>query len=97
MISIREDFYWMLTTLWQLPFDPTQTENMKNRETCLENRGSPSVYSNTVVSVYEREMKLNRGLNYPEVLDKELSKAWENEKAQVTIKSGQAQRKEWRL
>ena len=30
MISIREDFYWMLTTPWQLPFDPSQTENMKN-------------------------------------------------------------------
>ena len=32
MISIREDFYWMLPTLWQLPFDPSQTENMKNRK-----------------------------------------------------------------
>ena len=96
MISIREDFYWMLTTLWQLPFDPSQTENMQNRKP-VWNRGNASVYSNTVVSVYEREMKLNRGLNYPEVLEKELSNACENEKAQVTIKSGQAQRKEWRL
>ena len=64
------------------------------RERCYWYRGSASVYSNTVHSVYERELKLNRGLNYPEVLEKELSKAWENEKAQVTIKSGQAQRKE---
>ncbi len=56
------------------------------RERCYWYRGSASVYSNTVLSVYERELKLNRGLNYPEVLEKELSKAWENEKAQVTIK-----------
>jgi len=32
MISIREDFYWMLPTLWQLPFDPSKAENMKNRK-----------------------------------------------------------------
>ena len=43
---------------------------MQNRKP-VWNRGNASVYSNTVVSVYEREMKLNRGLNYPEVLEKE--------------------------
>ena len=64
------------------------------RERCYWYRGSASVYSNTVHSVYEREIKLNRGLNYPEVLEKELSKGSENEKAQMTIKPGQTQRKE---
>lgn len=64
------------------------------RQRCYYYRGSASVYSNTVLSVYEREIKLNRGLDYPEVLLKELSKAWEKEKTQMTIKPGSAQRQQ---
>ena len=78
---------------YELLLDADQ-RGVQIRERCYWYRGSASVYSNTVLSVYEREIKLNRGLNYPEVLEKELSKAWENEKAQMTIKPGQAKRKE---
>ena len=78
---------------YELLLDADQ-RGVQIRERCYWYRGSASVYSNTVHSVYERELKLNRGLNYPEVLEKELSKALENEKAQMTIKPGQAQRKE---
>ena len=67
------------------------------RERCYWYRGSASVYSNTVLSVYEREIKLNRGLNYPEVLEKELWKAWEIEKAQMSIDPGKDQRKKSQL
>jgi len=78
---------------YELLLDADQ-RGVQIRERCYWYRGSASVYTNTVHSVYEREIKLNRGLNYPEVLEKELSKALENEKAQMTIKPGQAQRKE---
>ena len=78
---------------YELLLDADQ-RGVQIRERCYWYRGSASVYSHTVLSVYEREIKLNRGLNYPEVLEKGLSKAWEKEKAQMTIKPGQAQRKE---
>ena len=81
---------------YELLLDADQ-RGVQIRERCYWYRGSASVYTKTVHSVYERELTLNRGLNYPEVLEKELSKAWENEKAQTTIKPGQAQRKESQL
>ena len=55
---------------YELLMDADQ-RGVQIRERCYWYRGSASVYSNTVLSVYEREMKLNRGLNYPEVLEKE--------------------------
>jgi beta-lactamase regulating signal transducer with metallopeptidase domain/biopolymer transport protein ExbD len=49
------------------------------RQRCYTYHGSESVYTNTVVSVYEKE-KNNRGdPDYPEVLREELRKAWEQE------------------
>ncbi len=41
--------------------------------------GSADVYSNTITTVYEREVLANRGINYPEVLDEELKRAWARE------------------
>ena len=49
-------------------------------------RGSARVYADTVRTVYEREMRLNGGVNYPQVIEKELATAWELEKAQKTVK-----------
>jgi len=64
------------------------------RERCYPYSGSARVYDNTVRSVYEREMKLNGGRNYPAALEKELAKAWEAEKAQKAIKPAHAPGKE---
>ena len=64
------------------------------RERCYPFIGSARVYDNTVRSVYEREMKLNGGRNYLAVLQQELAKAWEMEKAQKTIKPAPAPKKE---
>lgn len=52
-------------------------------------RGSARVYADTVRTVYEREMRLNGGVNYPQMIEKELAKAWELEKAQKTAKPAQ--------
>jgi hypothetical protein len=49
-------------------------------------RGSARVYADTVRTVYEREMRLNGGVNYPQMIEKELAKAWELEKAQKTAR-----------
>ena len=62
------------------------------RERCYQYLGSEAVYTNTVVSVYEREKKIRGGINYPEVLEKELQKAWKRENEQATNKSAQNQR-----
>ena len=45
-------------------------------------RGSADVYSNTITEVYAREVQVNRGINYPEVLDEELRQAWAREQGQ---------------
>jgi len=55
------------------------------RERCYAYRGSARVYEDTVQAVYEREMKRNGGINYPQEVVKELAKAWEKEKAQKTM------------
>ena len=52
-------------------------------------RGSARVYANTVRTVYQREMRLNGGVNYPEMIAKELAQAWELEKAQKPAKPAQ--------
>lgn len=49
------------------------------RQRCYYYRGSATVYTNTITIVYEREIKINHGLNYSEALFKELKEAWENE------------------
>jgi hypothetical protein len=56
------------------------------RERCYRFAGSPAVYDRTVRAVYDREMKLNGGINYQEMVEKELAKEWENEKAQKMTK-----------
>lgn len=50
------------------------------RERCYHYSGSARVYTNTVISVYEREVHVNGGRDYPEVLEKALREAWEKEK-----------------
>jgi hypothetical protein len=49
------------------------------RERCYSFRGSATIYTNTVISVYEREKKIQGGIYYPEVLENELRKVWEQE------------------
>ena len=49
------------------------------RERCYSFRGSAKIYTNTVISVYEREKKIQGGIYYPEVLENELRKVWEQE------------------
>lgn len=41
--------------------------------------GSATVYTNTVMSVYEREIRRDGGRGYPEKLFRELDRAWEQE------------------
>jgi hypothetical protein len=53
------------------------------RQRCYAYRGSAKVYTNTVISVYQRELKRDRGRNYPEHLFEELQSAWEREKNQL--------------
>lgn len=50
------------------------------RERCYHYLGSSEVYTNTIITVYEREIRLNKGRNYPEALFVELPQAWEKEK-----------------
>ena len=64
------------------------------RERCYPYLGSAGIYANTVRTVYEREIKLNGGRDYPAVLEKELAKAWEAEKAQKAAKPAPAPKKE---
>jgi hypothetical protein len=45
------------------------------RERCYHFAGSPAVYVRTVRAVYEREMKLNGGINYEAMVEQELAKA----------------------
>ena len=52
------------------------------RERCYPFAGSPAVYDRTVRAVYDREMKLNGGINYEEMVVKDLAKEWEREKAE---------------
>jgi len=56
------------------------------RERCYPFPGSPSVYEQTVRTVYEREIKLNGAVNYEVAVRQELAKEWEKEKAQKMIK-----------
>jgi len=52
------------------------------RERCYPFAGSPAVYDRTVRTVYNREVKLNGGINYEEMVEKELAKEREKEKAE---------------
>jgi hypothetical protein len=52
------------------------------RQRCYAYRGAVNVYTNTVISVYQREVKRDGGRNYPERLYEELRSAWEHEKGQ---------------
>jgi hypothetical protein len=56
------------------------------RERCYTFLGNPVIYDQTVRTVYEREVKLNGGVNYEKTLEKELAKEWEKEKAQKAIR-----------
>jgi hypothetical protein len=64
------------------------------RERCYSYPGSALVYTNTVISVYEREIKLDGGRNYPEELFKELRNAWARENEQRATKPSQIQKGE---
>jgi len=61
----------------------SQEEVSQFRQRCYAYRGSAKVYTNTVISVYQREIKRDGGRNYPEHLFEELQSAWEREKNQV--------------
>jgi len=50
------------------------------RQRCYFYQGSASIYTNTVISVYEREKKIKGGIHYPEALEQELRNAWNKEK-----------------
>jgi hypothetical protein len=50
------------------------------RQRCYHYSGSAKIYTNTVISVYEKEVHRNGGRDYPEVLEKALRDAWEKEK-----------------
>jgi len=58
-----------------------QNDALSVRQRCYYYRGSAVVYTNTIATVYEREIKTNHGLNYPEALFKELDEAWKEEQA----------------
>jgi len=57
------------------------------RERCYHYLGSAEVYTNTVSTVYEREIKRDNGLNYPEKLFDELREAWAREKSAIQTPS----------
>jgi hypothetical protein len=59
------------------------------RERCYDYVGSARVYTNTIISVYEREVKVDGGRNYPEKLFEELRKSWTREKEQMATQPGQ--------
>ena len=50
------------------------------RQRCYAYPGSVRIYTNTIVSVYQREINRDGGLHYPEALEKALRQAWEREK-----------------
>jgi hypothetical protein len=50
------------------------------RQRCYAYPGGVRTYTNTIISVYEREIKRNGGRDYPETLEKELREAWKREK-----------------
>ena len=52
------------------------------RQRCYWYLGSADVYGGTVQTVYSREVKVNRGIHYPEVLSEELRIAWAKERGQ---------------
>jgi hypothetical protein len=60
---------------WSTP-SMAQNDALSVRQRCYYYRGSAAVYTNTIAPVYEREIKTNHGLNYPEALFKELDEAW---------------------
>jgi len=64
------------------------------RQRCYYYQGSAAAYTNTVISVYEREKQISNGIHYPEVLEKKLRNAWEKESKQTSTKPGQVQRKQ---
>jgi len=55
------------------------------RQRCYAYAGSPAVYELTVRAVYEREIKLNGGINFQAMVEKELAKEWEKEKEQKML------------
>jgi hypothetical protein len=64
------------------PYELLVDEN--SRVTSLRQRsnvylGNAEVYVDTITTVYEREVRVNRGNHYPEVLDEELKRAWARE------------------
>jgi len=63
------------------------------RERAYPYSGSARVYGNTVRSVYDREMNLNGGANYPAMVEQALAKAWATEKGQTPAKPAPAARK----
>jgi hypothetical protein len=53
------------------------------RERCYDYLGSAAVYTNTLTTAYQREVKIRNGLGYPEAADRELRAAWKNEQEQL--------------
>jgi hypothetical protein len=52
------------------------------RERCYFYLGSAAVYTNIVTTVYDREVKRDHGLNYPESLEEALRAAWKKEQTE---------------
>jgi len=84
LIEVEHDFENYLGMIpFVHPYEILIDEN--KRATSLRQRsnnylGSAEVYVDTITSVYEREVQANRGINYPEVLDEELKRAWARER-----------------
>ncbi len=87
LIEVEHDFTNYPGNVFSIPpyelLVDTRHTVLQMRQRCYDYPGSVKVYTNTVSSVYEREIKANRGLNYPEALFKELREAWEREKKQM--------------
>jgi hypothetical protein len=83
VVDVEHDFANYPSSVQQInPYELlVDSENRVSqfRQRCYAYRGSAKVYTNTVISVYQRELKLDGGRYYPEHLYEELQSAWERE------------------
>lgn len=86
IVIVDHDFAKKRTSVQQLPpYELLLGEDEKVTrftQRSWQYLGSAKVYSETIRTVYEREVKRNGGLNYTEVLERELREAWGREKNQ---------------
>jgi len=70
-----------------MPFELQMDSNsviVQFRERSYDYPGSPGVYTNTLTSTYNREVKIDGGLHYVDVIRGQLANAWKNEQRQTT-------------